>query len=225
SIRTERPHADDGIAWIGVHVGDRAEHDVDADLAGTSGEFGAGRGGGGDVVERAEQRGAGKRRSGGDLEAGDAAALLVYADQSLRIGLVDPGAQQRKIIGDVLAEVDDSRQVMLEGVTQPRRRVFSLKARAEEARPQHAVGEADEVVGHPFTAPATRPDDRRRCTMMKKIMTGTVMMVDAAMMLPQSLEYCPKNDFRPIATVYWSVAPPSSVMAKMNSFHAVMKLK
>src|SRR5690606_22392465 len=118
---------------------------------------------------------------------------------------------------DVLREVHDAGEVVAQRLEQPCRRLG-----AEEPRPEHAVRETDERVGHPFTAPDTRPADRRRCTMTKKIMTGMVMIVDAAMMLPQSFECRPKNDFSPIATVYWSAAPPSIVMAKMNSFHAVM---
>ncbi|WP_244857752.1 hypothetical protein [Agromyces archimandritae] len=52
----------------------------------------------------------------------------------------------------------------------------------EHARPEHAVRELEIGPAHPFTAPATRPLDRRRCTMTKKIITGTVMSVEAAMM-------------------------------------------
>src|SRR5690606_28559990 len=130
-----------------------------------------------------------------------------------------------QVVGDVLAEVDDAGELVLQRVAQPDGSAIATQARAEESGPQHAVGEPGQVVRHPFTAPAVMPLARRRCTMTKKIMTGIVMIVDAAMMLPQSLECRPKNDFRPIATVYWSVAPPSIVIAKMNSFQAVMKLK
>src|SRR5690606_1269846 len=173
-----------------------------------------------DVVEHAELRRTGKRRAGRRFEASDAAALLVDADQHRRVRLTQRGAQCGQVLADVLREVDHAGQVGAQLRQEPRRGL-----RSEEPRPQHAVGETSELVRHPFTAPETSPAARRRCTMTKKIMTGIVMMVDAAMMLPQSFECSPKKDFRPIATVYCSVAPPSIVMAKMNSFHAVMKLK
>ena len=52
--------------------------------------------------------------------------------------------------------------------------------------PEHRADEPTErwVVhgAHPLTAPATSPAERRRCTMTKKIMTGIVMIVEAAMM-------------------------------------------
>src|SRR5690606_40802414 len=85
---------------------------------------------------------------------------------------------------------------VLEGRAQPRRSVGRTERGAEETRPQHTVGKTSELVAHPLTAPATMPLARRRCTITKKIMTGMVMIVDAAMMLPQSLECRPKNDLR-----------------------------
>src|SRR5690606_35005026 len=148
-------------------------------------------------------------------ETGDAAALLVDADQRERVRGMDLRAERGEVIGDVLPEVHHAGEILLERIAQPRGCAFTVEARADEPRPQHAVGEAGELVRHPFTAPAVMPLARRPWTMTKKIMTGIVMMVDAAMMLPQSLECRPKNDFRPIATVYWSVAPPSIVIAKM----------
>ncbi len=60
------------------------------------------------------------------------------------------------------------------------------EAPAEESRPEHPAHQPPqggiECGVHPLTAPATRPLERRRCTMTKKIMTGIVMIVDAAMM-------------------------------------------
>lgn len=55
-------------------------------------------------------------------------------------------------------------------------------------------------------------------------MTGTVIRVEPAMTAPQLVPYCVKNRRRPAATVYlsWSLM---NVIAKMNSFHAVMKEK
>ena len=46
-------------------------------------------------------------------------------------------------------------------------------------------------VGHPFTAPATRPARRRRWTSRKKARTGTVNSVEAAMIAPQSAPFRP----------------------------------
>src|SRR5699024_9725637 len=45
----------------------------------------------------------------------------------------------------------------------------------------------------PLTAPATRPLESLPCTRTKKIMTGIVMIVDAAITAPQSFECRPKN--------------------------------
>src|SRR5690606_31535156 len=123
--------------------------------------------------------------------------LLVDADQGTRVRLAQRGAEPRQVVADVLREVHHARQVVTELGEQPCRSLG-----AEETRPEDAVGKTCELVRHPFTAPETRPADRRRWTMMKKIMTGIVMIVEAAMMLPQSLECSPKNERRPIDTVY-----------------------
>ncbi len=103
----------------------------------------------------------------------------------------------RRIGREVLAEVDDTGEATVELAQQPVR-----GGPAEEPRPEDATDQPGDVgVGHPFTAPETRPPERRRCTRMKKIMTGIVMIVDAAMTEPQSLEFSPKNCLRPMATV------------------------
>src|SRR5690625_7866482 len=74
----------------------------------------------------------------------------------------------------------------------------------------------------PFTAPAVRPLARLRWTSTKKITTGRVMIVEAAMIGPQSAEFWVKKVRSPTPTVYFELSC-MKVSAKMNSFHAVMK--
>ncbi len=67
-----------------------------------------------------------------------------------------------------------------------------------ERRDQDGVGQPGQGrVGvaspHPFTAPATRPPTRRRRTIMKKISTGMVYSVDAAMIGPHCAPPRPKK--------------------------------
>src|SRR5690625_3790895 len=74
----------------------------------------------------------------------------------------------------------------------------------------------------PFTAPAVIPWARLRWTSTKKITTGRVMIVEAAMIGPQSAEFWVKKVRRPTPTVYFELSC-MKVSAKMNSFQAVMK--
>ncbi len=69
---------------------------------------------------------------------------------------------------------------------------------AGEGRDQDGVGQPVQggvgVAGlHPFTAPATRPPTRRRRTIMKKISTGIVYRVEAAMIGPHCAPPRPKK--------------------------------
>src|SRR5699024_12350543 len=59
---------------------------------------------------------------------------------------------------------------------------------------------------------------------MKKIKTGRVMIVEAAMMGPQSFVLWPKNVRNPTETVYFDESD-INVNANMNSFQAVMNAK
>lgn len=43
------------------------------------------------------------------------------------------------------------------------------------------------AIGYPFTAPAVMPSTKYFCTSANSMMTGTVVMVPSAMMMPQSI--------------------------------------
>ncbi|KZE90308.1 hypothetical protein AVP42_03056 [Agromyces sp. NDB4Y10] len=201
-VVAERAHADHRIARVDVDVGDGGEHHVGADRGDPPRELGPDRLGRGQVVHVPELGGTGQRRAGGGLESGDVAALLVDADEHVVAPVVEVVRERRALVvaAQVVREEHRAGESAVEVAAQP-----VGDGRAEEPRPQHAVDDgADGGIGgarHPFTAPATRPEASLRCTRTKNTITGTVMIVDAAMMAPQSLECSPKNCLRPIATV------------------------
>ena len=180
----EGAHADHRIARVGVHVGDGGEHHVRADRERALGQRPADGGRGIRVVDEAELRGAGQRGARGRLDAGDVAALLVDADDEAGADAAELGRERRTlgVVAEVVREQHRAGEAAVgELPSQPRG-----QRPAEEPRPEHSAHERPEgrVVRrvHPLTAPATSPLERRRCTMTKKIMTGIVMIVDAAMM-------------------------------------------
>lgn len=152
-----------------------------------------------DLVQRRRQRGGG----------GDVGRVAREVDDA---GEAGPGGvgQPVRHAGAVGPDAVRPNTVRPDGVLEPRQEHAvdgAFRATGPGLRPcfrprlRTGVRPRRRRVGHSFTAPEVRPEARRRWTRTKKIITGTVMMVDAAMIAPQSLEWTPKNERRPIATV------------------------
>src|SRR5690606_28150169 len=92
--RAERPHADHRVARVCVHVGDGGDDDVGADRVHPTCDLISGRARGIRIVQYPELSRTWQGRAGARLEPGDAAALLVDADQRLRGDAMDLLAQR-----------------------------------------------------------------------------------------------------------------------------------
>ena len=186
-VTAERPGADDRVLRRGEHVDARREVHVDPGRRQVGADRAVDRLGQGDVVHRAERGVAGVRAAGRVAEPGDVAALLVDGDDHVTGRRPQRGRQRGELLrpGHVGPVHGDPGQAAVQCGQHP-----AGRGDARERRDQHGVGKAPQraVFGaaHPFTAPATRPDEMRRCTMRKKATTGIVNRVEAAMVAPQS---------------------------------------
>src|SRR5690606_41844416 len=106
-------------------------------------------------------------------------AVLGDRDDGVGVGGADLRRQRRclVVVDEVVAEQADPGQARLQPGAQPARKRGAPQARQED--PQRRA--------HPFTAPATRPLVIRRCTMRKKMTTGTATTVEPALMSAQSV--------------------------------------
>ncbi len=195
-VSPERPGADDRVVGGGVDVHGRREVQVDAEFGQVVAECpvdGLGQGG---IVDRAQGRVARIGRAGQVRDPRDVAALFVDRDQRLLRGRPQRGDQRRqlRLALDVRAEDRDPGQALAQRGQHPARR-----GEPGERRDQQGVGQpgqrgvGDGVGSHPFTAPATSPPTSRRRTTRKKIITGIVYKVDAAMIGPHWAPPRPKK--------------------------------
>ncbi len=195
---------DDGIVGRGVDVDRRRQVQVDAERRQVGAERPVHRSRQGGVVDRAERGVARVRAAGQVRDPGDVAALLVDRDDRLvPRGPTPRGPQRRDQRGKL------GRCCRCWGRTRSPRPVRRRAPRAPTAGPpgrgtagsaaHRPAGQARgrrrpaRSRGHPFTAPATSPPTSRRRTMRKKIITGIVYSVDAAMIGPHCAPPRPKK--------------------------------
>src|SRR5699024_6767159 len=174
-----------------------AQHRPEGDVDARDGDESSIRGGHpprrGFVVDDPQSSVSGDRGSRRRFQPAHVAALLVTGDDGARPHRSNLVGEVSRCfdVGNVLGEEDHAGEVLAQGARHP-----AGEASAGKAGHEDSVGDA-----HPFTAPADNPETRLRCTATKKMITGTVMRVEAAMIGPQSALCWPKKRWSPIATV------------------------
>ena len=195
-VRAEGSGADDRVVGGGVDVHRRSEIDIDAELAQVGPEGRVDGLGQPHVVDRAEGRAARVVAAGLVRDPGDVTALLIDGDDGLgdrcaqlagQLGELDP-------VGHVRPEQGDAGQAFRQRRADPLGRLRAGKRRYEDCVGSPAQGWVGcKLLGHPFTAPATSPPTSLRRTIRKKITTGIVYIVDAAMIGPHCAPPRPKK--------------------------------
>lgn len=162
-VRAEGPYADHRVARVGVDVGRGRPVEVDPAGGQPPAQLGGDRAGQLEVVHRAEREVAGEGGAAARFEPGDVAALLVGGDQHLRPYGTQLRGERGQLFGrlDVAGEQPHRAQPFAEQPQQPLGGGGADEARLEDG--ERVAGQdirrhVDGNDGHPFTAPAVRPE-------------------------------------------------------------------